>query len=141
MGIIFSVIRRKANRFNVENRAQLIISKDKPTPAPQYPSTVKQLEMISKVRGNMEEQEFGFHEPKTVPRGRCSLRQALQFINDHETDPVKWSCGNIANEYHINQDMLEKILMFYRTFHVYIPESKNSRGQILVKPPVQPTLK
>ncbi|CAG2067330.1 unnamed protein product, partial [Timema podura] len=74
------------------------------------------------VRGNMEEQEFGFHEPKTVPRGRCSLRQALQFINDHETD-------------------LKKILMFYRTFHVYIPESKNSRGQILVKPPVQPTLK
>nr|CAD7594196.1 unnamed protein product [Timema genevievae] len=53
------------------------------------------------VRGNMEEQEFGFHEPKMVPRGRCSLRQALQFINDHETDPVKWSCGNIASEYHI----------------------------------------
>lgn len=46
MGKVLSVIQRKVNRFNVENRAHRVISKDKPTPAPKYPSTIKELETI-----------------------------------------------------------------------------------------------
>lgn len=46
MGKVLSVIQRKVYRFNAENRAHRIISKDKPTPAPRYPSTIKELETI-----------------------------------------------------------------------------------------------
>jgi NADH dehydrogenase [ubiquinone] 1 alpha subcomplex assembly factor 4 len=46
MGKVLSVIKRKVNRFNVENRAHRVISKDKPTPAPKYPSTIQELETI-----------------------------------------------------------------------------------------------
>ncbi len=41
-----SVAARKANKFNVENRAHKIISQDKPVPAPKYDSNVKDLERV-----------------------------------------------------------------------------------------------
>mgnify|MGYP000412676406 CR=1 FL=1 len=46
MGKVFSVIQRKANRFNVENRAQRVISKEKPLPAPTHPATLQEIEAI-----------------------------------------------------------------------------------------------
>lgn len=46
MGKVLSVIQRQVNRFNVENRAHRVISKEKPIPAPKYQSTIKELEAI-----------------------------------------------------------------------------------------------
>jgi len=46
MGKVLSVIQRQVNRFNIENRAHRVISKDKPIPAPKYPSTIQELETI-----------------------------------------------------------------------------------------------
>jgi len=46
MGKVFSVVRRKANRFNVENRAHRVISKEKPTPAPKHLSAIQELETM-----------------------------------------------------------------------------------------------
>jgi NADH dehydrogenase [ubiquinone] 1 alpha subcomplex assembly factor 4 len=46
MGKILSVIQRKVNRFNVENRAHRVISKDKPTAAPKHASTIQELEIM-----------------------------------------------------------------------------------------------
>jgi NADH dehydrogenase [ubiquinone] 1 alpha subcomplex assembly factor 4 len=46
MGKVMSVISRQANRFNVENRAQKIISQDKPKPAPKFSQNIKDLERV-----------------------------------------------------------------------------------------------
>uniref|UniRef100_A0A069DPB5 Hipothetical protein n=1 Tax=Panstrongylus megistus TaxID=65343 RepID=A0A069DPB5_9HEMI len=43
MGKVLSVLNRQINRFNAENRAHRILSKDKPIPAPKHPSTSKQI--------------------------------------------------------------------------------------------------
>lgn len=43
MGKVFSMVARKSNRFNAENRAARIISKEKPVAAPKYPSNVEDM--------------------------------------------------------------------------------------------------
>uniref|UniRef100_T1HXS9 NADH dehydrogenase [ubiquinone] 1 alpha subcomplex assembly factor 4 n=1 Tax=Rhodnius prolixus TaxID=13249 RepID=T1HXS9_RHOPR len=44
MGKALSILNRQINRFNAENRAHRVISKDKPAPAPKHPSTQKQID-------------------------------------------------------------------------------------------------
>lgn len=44
MGKVYSVVARKLNRFNVENRAHKILDRDKPVAAPKYESTHKDIE-------------------------------------------------------------------------------------------------
>jgi len=42
MGKIYSTLTRPIRTFNIANRAERIISQEKPVPAPQYPSMKKQ---------------------------------------------------------------------------------------------------
>lgn len=49
MGKVLSVVAAKVQRFNVENRAQRIISQDKPVAAPKFESNIKDLERV--IRG------------------------------------------------------------------------------------------
>lgn len=46
MGKVMSLVVRKVNRFNVENRAHKIISRDKPVAAPKYDSNSMELERV-----------------------------------------------------------------------------------------------
>lgn len=48
MGKVMSVVAGKVQRFNVENRAQKVISQAKPTPAPRFESNLKDLERVLK---------------------------------------------------------------------------------------------
>jgi len=41
-----SVAIRKANRFNVENRAHKVLEKDKPIPAPSYEYNKRDIERV-----------------------------------------------------------------------------------------------
>lgn len=45
-----SVVSRKINRFNVENRAHRVLERDKPVPAPKYDSNLRDMERT--VEGN-----------------------------------------------------------------------------------------
>ncbi|PSN57026.1 Protein NDUFAF4 [Blattella germanica] len=172
MGKALSIIQRRVNRFNVENRAERIISKEKPTPAPKHQSTVQEIEAIKsefpdalqeqlkkdsvlddrlkKVfvqshdplvtedplidptrplpqdRKQVQDFEFGFKEPSMIPQGRFTLKQAIKFIADHQTDPNTWTAAAIAKEYKINEEKLEQILKYFRTFRVHIPDKKTT---------------
>lgn len=50
MGKVMSVVSRKINRFNVENRAHRVLERDKPVPAPKYDSNLRDMERT--VEGN-----------------------------------------------------------------------------------------
>ncbi|XP_015109220.1 protein NDUFAF4 homolog [Diachasma alloeum] len=52
MGNIGAKLMRLAKTYNVGNRAQKVISKEKPTPAPSYPSTAQQIEIADQVNPN-----------------------------------------------------------------------------------------
>lgn len=42
VGKVYSLLTRPIRTFNVANRAERVISREKPVPAPQYASTEKQ---------------------------------------------------------------------------------------------------
>ncbi|KAH8328739.1 hypothetical protein KR074_004361 [Drosophila pseudoananassae] len=220
MGQLASKVIRKANRFNVENRAHRVLEREKPTPAPKFDSNLRDMErtlerenpekciiclmsklyfilivdpkfvdklnvkdatldsrlkdvyvtsqdrfiqrvkerqeaeaaadakeerVLPKDRKTPEDFEYGYMEPTRVTPGRCTLRQALQFINDHQLDPESWPVNKIANEYKLKEphvgtiscpgtltlyltfhssNFIENILHYFKTFNVYIPDQK-----------------
>ncbi|XP_033163664.1 protein NDUFAF4 homolog [Drosophila mauritiana] len=44
MGQVVSMVARRANRFNVENRAHRVLEREKPTPAPKFDSNLRDME-------------------------------------------------------------------------------------------------
>lgn len=88
--------------------------------------------------------EYGYMEPTRVLHGHCTLRQALQFINDHQQDPETWTAKKIADDYKLKEPHVGKlidlqtgiwiiynlftfavnILHYFKTFSVYIPEKQ-----------------
>lgn len=56
MGKVLSVAAGKVQRFNVENRAQKVIARDKPIAAPKFEANVKELERI--LRGKFIKNKF-----------------------------------------------------------------------------------
>lgn len=58
MGAIVGKLQRRIRRFNIDNRARAIISKDKPTPAPQYEATKKQLELAQEISPDFLENHY-----------------------------------------------------------------------------------
>ncbi|TMW54315.1 hypothetical protein DOY81_000588 [Sarcophaga bullata] len=178
MGKVMSVVSRKINRFNVENRAHRILEREKPVAAPKYEANLRDmertmeldpnfLEKISKKdtalderlksvyvtsqdrfidyglkrrqsanekqqlpldRQTPEDFEFGFMEPKRVTIGRCTLRQALKFITDHQTEPENWTSSRIAEEYKMKSELVENILKHFRSLNVYIPDQRSKES-------------
>ncbi|XP_034484707.1 protein NDUFAF4 homolog [Drosophila innubila] len=177
MGKAMSMVARRANRFNAENRAHRVLEQEKPMPAPKYESNLRDMErtleldpkfvdklntkdagldtrlkdvyvtsqdqFIQRVlerqaataaenikrplplkRNAPDDFEYGYLEPARVTHGRCTLRQALQFINDHQLDPETWPSKKIADEYKLKEPHVENILKYFKTFSVYIPDQK-----------------
>lgn len=44
MGQVASMVARRANRFNAENRAHRVLEREKPTPAPKFDSNLRDME-------------------------------------------------------------------------------------------------
>lgn len=80
MGKVYSLLTRPVRTFNVENRAARIISRKKPIPAPQYPSTEKQKKLSDEVNPNFLKE----HYQKDV-----QLDQRLKDVFVTSTDPEK----------------------------------------------------
>ncbi|XP_063991589.1 protein NDUFAF4 homolog [Diachasmimorpha longicaudata] len=55
MGNVGAQLMRPAKSYNIVNRAQKVINKEKPVPAPTYPSTAKQIEIADEVDPNFME--------------------------------------------------------------------------------------
>lgn len=51
-----------------------------------------------------QETELGFQEIIKVSRGRCTLKQAIKFISDHQASPEEWTASKIANDYKLKQE-------------------------------------
>ncbi|XP_011306699.1 protein NDUFAF4 homolog [Fopius arisanus] len=84
MGIVTSKIVKTAKTYNVTERAQKVISKQKPTPAPSYPSTAKQIEIADQI-----DPQFMDNHYKQDPVFQDRLKQIfvtsnVQFANDQQ---------------------------------------------------------
>ncbi|XP_053675498.1 protein NDUFAF4 homolog isoform X2 [Anopheles nili] len=181
MGKVMSVVGRQVQRFNVENRAQKVISQAKPKPAPKFESNLRDLERVLKEhpeivqeqsrknvhldenlrrvyvtskdvavgdnasqtqdpdkplpinRSSVEEYEFGHLEPRAITKGRCTLRQAVQFIANHQTDPQQWTSAKIAEHYNMKEPLVVNILEHFKSFEVHLPDKNLQRRRLLTR--------
>uniref|UniRef100_A0A8D8D2R8 Protein NDUFAF4 homolog n=1 Tax=Culex pipiens TaxID=7175 RepID=A0A8D8D2R8_CULPI len=168
MGVVQSLVSRQFNKFNVENRAQKIISQDKPKPAPKFDSNLRDLERVLQEypelvnkqnkkdellddnlkqvyvtstrseptrqrqleyalpldRSAVDDFEFGHLEPQKVSKGRCTLRQAMEFISNHQTDPSQWTAAAISKRYDLKESLVNDILKHFKPFELHLPENK-----------------
>lgn len=53
-----------------------------------------------------EDYEFGYLEPEKVMRGRATLRQALAFISNHQTEPQVWTKEKISEDYQLKPNIV-----------------------------------
>lgn len=73
-----------------------------------------------------EEYDFGFKEPDKVTYGRTTLRDAINFISAHQTNPSEITAAKIALEYKLKEEDVESVLKYFKTYEVYLPETKTS---------------
>ena len=83
-------------------------------------------------RSKVVDPEFGYLEPVTIPPGRCSLRQALEFISLHQTEPEIHTVDKIAQNYYLEMDKVDSILKYFHMYQLHIP--KGLAGSELLDP-------
>lgn len=69
-----------------------------------------------------------------VPRGKVTLRQAIQFISDHQQNPKEWTPDRIANEFKVKRENVNHILEHFRMFQIHLPKEEGSSKQYLIDP-------
>ena len=72
-------------------------------------------------RSTAEDPEFGYLEPVRIPEGKCSMRQALEFITNHQADKIQFSAANIADQYKLEKGNVQKVLKYFHMLDVQIP--------------------
>ncbi|XP_025988014.1 protein NDUFAF4 homolog [Solenopsis invicta] len=78
MGKIYSVLTRPIRMFNIANRAEKVISREKPIPAPQHAATEKQRQLSEKVNPHFLENHYQKNK---------QLDQRLKDVFVTSTDP------------------------------------------------------
>lgn len=69
-----------------------------------------------------------------VPRGKVTLRQAIQFISDHQQNPKEWTPERIANEFKVKRENVDNILEHFRMFQIHLAKEEGSSKQFLIDP-------
>lgn len=91
---------------------------------------------LPKLTTSPDDFELGYQEPdiKRVPTGKCTLRQAIQFISDHQQKPTEWTAARIADEFKMKQENVENILENFRMFAIHIPKDQGKIKNMLIDP-------
>ncbi|CAH8841409.1 unnamed protein product [Trichobilharzia szidati] len=61
-------------------------------------------------------EEFGFIVPETVPKGKLTMRQAVELMKSYQTGTE--SADNLSKTYNIDKDKMEHILQHFSLFGV-----------------------
>lgn len=87
-------------------------------------------------RTTIADYELGFQEPelKKVAIGKCTLRQAIQFISDHQQNPDEWTAERIAKEFKLKHETVFMILEHFRMFSIHIPQKEERTKKYLIDP-------
>lgn len=66
-----------------------------------------------------------------IPRGKCTLSQALKFIADHREDPDLWTMAKIAEELELKEQNVINILEHFRALTIHIPDKEGRTKKVL----------
>ncbi|KAF5284485.1 hypothetical protein FQA39_LY17020 [Lamprigera yunnana] len=79
------------------------------------------------VRKNIDEPEFGYHEPKRISLGRVTLKSAVEFISQHHLNAREHSISTISDKYKLPEETVKNIIEYFKVYEVYIPSEKKSK--------------
>jgi len=65
--------------------------------------------------------EFGYLEPEKIRPGKCSIRQTLQFLGDHFTNPQQFNANVIASSYQLDSERVKLVLKYFQVFQIQLP--------------------
>ncbi|RZC42328.1 NDUFAF4 -like protein [Asbolus verrucosus] len=89
------------------------ISPQKSQPNPERPLPLD--------RSQVTDFEYGIKEPEKIPSGKTTLRNALQFITDHQTNPKLHSVKKIALDHSIPEETI--------IYEIYVPEQRKVKAK------------
>ena len=67
-----------------------------------------------------------------VPEGRASLRQALEFISQHQLNPKQNSAQKIAMDYKLDATKVQHVLKHFQMLHLHIPKEMTEKNPKLL---------
>lgn len=82
-------------------------------------------------RTQMPDLEFGYLEPEVIRPGRFTIKQAMEFLGNHYSDPETYSASVIAKEYNLNKDQVGRVLQYFSIFLVQIPGQATEHKDML----------
>ncbi len=75
-------------------------------------------------RNIVEDPEYGYLEPVSIPQGKCSVRQALEFISNNQMNSKKFSPEVIAESYKLDKRQVQSVIKYFHTMEVQFPMSE-----------------
>ncbi|XP_018599153.2 NADH dehydrogenase [ubiquinone] 1 alpha subcomplex assembly factor 4 [Scleropages formosus] len=99
-------------------------SKDPPAKPLQLKKTQVEERRLLKI--SLPNNPYGISEITDVPKGKLSIVEALNALNQHKRDPKTWTPERIAQEYSLDLKDAKALLEFFIPFDVKIipPKSK-----------------
>lgn len=82
--------------------------------------------LLPQDRKTVEDYDFGFKEPDKVKYGCTTLRHAITFLSAHQINSDEVTPAKIAFEYKLKEGDVANVLKYFKTYEVYIPETKTS---------------
>lgn len=74
-----------------------------------------------------EDYDYGHKDPELITPGRVTLKQAIQFISDHQSDPKQWPLPKIVDQYRMKDEDVFNILQYFTAFKLHVPDPKKAR--------------
>ena len=71
----------------------------------------------------MDDLEFGYLEPAVIPVGRCSLRQALEFIAQHDRHSENYTTELIARDFKLDKLVVSSVLNHFHMLLLQVPST------------------
>jgi len=63
---------------------------------------------------------------RTLPRGKVSLNQAVEFISKHAESEGSFGAEQISQDYRLNQEVVANTIKYYTIFSMLVPETRES---------------
>lgn len=65
-----------------------------------------------------------------MTKGKVTLKQAINLISDHQSDPKKWPIPRICDTYNLKPEDVFNVLEYFNTFKVHVPDASKPNRSI-----------
>jgi NADH dehydrogenase [ubiquinone] 1 alpha subcomplex assembly factor 4 len=66
--------------------------------------------------------EFGYEEPKMIPKGKTTMRNVLEILSKHQTEPNVETIEKLAKDYNMDLVDVANIVQYFKPFEVIMPK-------------------